>query len=169
MCIRLENSCCWARSALVIRVDAVELTQQALQLGAIPQRDDGAELAPLQEHRHVVDDEHVLVGEHDLVAPSRFTGEQRSPAVPRAPATPALARRPAPGASASSRRASSLASVITPELSSVITPSRIPCSIASRSWTSAAISSSSRPKVLRLSRRASVTEATTPMPSASAK
>ena len=44
--------------------------------------------------------------------------------------------------------------VMRPARSKAITPSRMPCSVASRSCSSCAISSSSRPKVRRLSRRA---------------
>ncbi len=68
--MRLENSCCWARSAFGQRVDVVELAQEPLELGAVADGDHGAELASARRDRHPVDDQHVLVGQHDLVVPA---------------------------------------------------------------------------------------------------
>src|SRR6266508_1289422 len=73
-----------------------------------------------------------------------------------------------PGATStpSSRLASRLHTDTRPAASTASTPSPIPCRTASRSCTSSASSCGSRPRVSRLSRRASSTEPATPSSSA---
>jgi len=43
-------------------IDSVQLTQQCLQLGAVPQRYYRTDVAPVDLNRHPVDDEQVLIG-----------------------------------------------------------------------------------------------------------
>ena len=77
--------------------------------------------------------------------------------------TASAGRRPTTSSARSSRRrAWSLTTRIRRSGSTATTPSRMPCSIASRSCSSAAISRSSSPNVWRLSRRASSSEAPEP-------
>jgi hypothetical protein len=167
VCIRFENSCCWARSASVI----ASTLSSSRSRPSSSVRSRTVTTAPRSR-------------------PSFATGIRLTTSTCSSVRTtasgplsaPVSRSRIRPGATSSSsgrptgsalksinRLASSLTRVTRPSRSSVITPSRIPCSIASRSWKSAAISSSSRPNVVRLSGRASVTEATMPMPSALAK
>lgn len=80
--------------------------------------------------------------------------------------TSSSARPEASGPRPSSRCASSLSSRTLPWASRAMTPSRMPCSIASRSSSSAEMSAKARPCVLRCSRRDTRSAATTPTPSA---
>ena len=57
-------------------VDAVQLTQQRLQLGAVPQCHHGTDVAPVDPDGHPVDHEQVRVGEHELVLTFDVAAEQ---------------------------------------------------------------------------------------------
>ena len=58
------------------RIDAVELAQEAFELGAVAQRHDRAQVASVSGDRHAVDHQDVVVGDHDGIWPGERSGEQ---------------------------------------------------------------------------------------------
>ena len=55
--------------------DVVQLPQQGLELGAVAQGDDRADVTAAHVDRHAVDDEHAVVHEHDVVGTFDAPGE----------------------------------------------------------------------------------------------
>ena len=66
---RCENSCSCARSASARLRTSLQLAQQPLELRAVAEGHDRADVASAHRHRHPVRDEHAVVDEHDLVRP----------------------------------------------------------------------------------------------------
>ena len=139
-CSRLANSCSCARSASV-RPRSRRARAQRLELGAVPEGDDAAGVAARRRRTGIR-----LTTSRCSSVTTTTVGPSTSPVHAR-PAQPAggqqVRRRGCPSASASMpQQAARLVvdHVIRPSVSKAITPSRMPCSIASRSCSSAAIS-----------------------------
>ena len=126
----------------------VEFAAELLQLGAVAQGGDGAAVVG----GHAVGDQHALAADGEQIGAGDPAGQHVGRTARRRAPRRGAARRPRRRCP-SSRCASSLSSRMRPPRSRATTPSRMPCSIASRSASSAEMSEKARSRVCRWTRR----------------